>query len=134
IESAGALTDNLYGRKERFVPGIPCESCHGPGKEHVARYALMSSASEIPPPGPNRETAIVNPAKLARERQIEVCALCHAGIGVRSLAPAFSYVPGRPLKDHMEQQRPDPEVRIDVHGNQVALLERSRCSQSSQMT
>jgi len=134
IESAGALTENLYKRKESFVPGISCEICHGPGKEHAARYASTPSASEIPPPGPDAETAIVNPAKLARERQIEVCALCHAGIGVRPLAPAFSYVPGRPLKDHMELQRPDPEGRIDVHGNQVALLERSRCFQSSQMT
>ena len=62
---------------ESFVPGISCESCHGPGKKHPARYASTPSASEIPPPGPNAETAIVNPAKLDAARRDSVCISCH---------------------------------------------------------
>ncbi len=56
-----------------------------------------------------------------------------AGIG-EQLAPAFSYVPGQPLENFIKLQRPDEDARVDVHGNQVALTQRSRCYLSSQMT
>jgi len=48
--------------------------------------------------------------------------------------PAFSYVPGKPLGDYIQRGAPGPDEVVDVHGNQVALLERSRCFQSSNMT
>jgi hypothetical protein len=76
---------------------------------------------------------IVNPAGLPRERQVEVCAQCHGGIG-ESVGPAFSYVPGQPLEDYIRRQRPDASAAVDVHGSQVALTQRSRCYQSSQMS
>lgn len=45
--------------------------------------------------------------------------------------PAFSFVPGKPLSDYFKPL-PVPEVEHpDVHGNQVGLLQRSRCYQSS---
>ena len=77
------------------------------------------------------EKRIVNPAKLSRDRQVDVCAICHAGIGTAPLAPAFSYIPGEPLQDYINLGTPDPNAKIDVHGNQVMLLQRSRCFQSS---
>jgi len=113
---------NRYN-KSGFILGISCEKCHGPGRAHVARSASTRATSA--------EEAIVNPAKLPQGRQLDLCALCHAGIGVAPLAPAFSYIPGKPLQDYIELATPDPNVKIDVHGNQVMLLQRSRCFQSS---
>ena len=64
------------------------------------------------------------------ERQIEVCAQCRGGVG-DLVAPAFSFRPGEQLSLYIKLQSPDPYARIDVHGNQVALLENSRCFQAS---
>ena len=62
-----------------------------------------------------------------------VCAQCHGEIG-ESVGPAFSYVPGQPLENYIRLQRPDANAAVDVHGNQVALAQRSRCYQSPQMS
>jgi hypothetical protein len=116
---------NSYDKSE-FELGISCERCHGPGREHVQFHRAKVHKSTPDP--------IVNPAKLSRERQLDTCAICHGGIGVVPLAPAFSYVPGANLERYIELGRPDPDAPIDVHGNQVALLARSRCFQASLMT
>jgi hypothetical protein len=113
---------NAY-KKAGFVLGISCERCHGPGRDHAARHGSGQSAST--------GEAIVNPAKLSRDRQVDTCAMCHAGIGAAPLAPAFSYIPGEPLQDYINLGTPDPNAKIDVHGNQAMLLERSRCFRSS---
>jgi Cytochrome c554 and c-prime len=118
--------ENFY-RKSGFVLGISCERCHGPGREHVRQKRLAGTSDFA------GKSAMVNPASLTRERQMEICAQCHGGIG-ESLEPAFSYVPGQPLEKYIKLQRPDEDARVDVHGNQVALTQRSRCYQSSQMT
>ena len=68
---------------------------------------------------------IVNPKGLSRERRVDVCAQCHGGLG-EERARAFSFVPGRSLADYVQLLPPDPNAKLDVHGNQVALLERSR--------
>jgi hypothetical protein len=115
---------NRYN-KSNYVLGISCERCHGPGKEHIA-------INQAKPAKPSAQ-AIVNPAKLSRERQIGLCALCHGGLGVAK-APAFSYTAGEDLKSYLQLEVPSPTEVVDVHGNQVALLERSRCFQFSTMT
>lgn len=112
-------------RKSNYVLGISCERCHGPGAEHAA----LNLPKDAKPTG----QAIVNPAKLSRERQIGLCSLCHGGIGVAK-APAFSYVVGKDLADYLQLELPKPDEAVDVHGSQVALLERSRCFKSSTMT
>jgi hypothetical protein len=107
------------------VLGISCQTCHGGGSEHVARQGSWRAALF--------GERIVNPARLSRERQIDACALCHGGVG-EPIAPAFTYVPGRPLAEHVRQPVPPPFEAVDVHGNQVALLGRSPCFQASEMT
>jgi hypothetical protein len=57
----------------------------------------------------------------------------YGGIG-ESVGPAFSYVPGQPLENYIRLQHPDANAAVDVHGNQVALTQRSHCYQNSQMS
>ena len=116
--------ENRYDRTA-FVLGISCEKCHGPGREHVEHYRSNSKSA--------LERDLVNPAKLSRDRQIDLCAWCHAGQG-QQLAPAFSYIPGERLDSYIDLPHPDPSAQVDVHGSQVELLKRSRCFQSSNMT
>ena len=104
--------------------GISCESCHGPGREHVVRRESRL--------GRFRGGRIVDPSDLPRDRQMDGCALCHAGIG-EPLTPPFSYRPGAPIEQHVGLSNDTPD-EPDVHGNQVALLKRSACFRSSDMT
>jgi hypothetical protein len=115
---AGLPPPNQY-KPASLVVGISCERCHGPGREHAQAMRTHKTPE-----------AIVNPAKLPRERQIEVCAQCHAGHG-KSLAAAFSYIPGGPLDHYLQRDQLAPGATVDVHGNQVALLQLSRCFQAS---
>ena len=82
--------------------GIDCQRCHGPGGAHV-RAALAANT-----PREQIRQAIVNPARLSRERQLEVCMQCHLETS-SSLMPneirrynrtIDSYRPGEPLGDY----------------------------------
>jgi hypothetical protein len=106
------------------VLGLTCEKCHTAGRAHVERERSTLHAA-LP-------SAIVNPARLSRQRRIEACALCHGGVG-QPRAASFSYVPGTPLREHL-QIAPAAPNEVDVHGNQVALLARSACFRASEMT
>jgi len=83
--------------------GIGCERCHGDGAEHV-RVAQTAGAKVE-----NIRKAIVNPARLSKDRQMEVCMQCHLETTSLQLphsivkygrAP-FSYQPGEPLANFM---------------------------------
>ncbi len=81
--------------------GIDCQRCHGPGQHHIeAARRKDASPAQI-------RAAIVNPARLAPEREIEVCLQCHLETTSRLLPHSlqrfnrgpFSYIPGQPLAD-----------------------------------
>ena len=85
-----------------------CEKCHGPGSDHAA--------------GP-KAANIINPRKLAYERNIESCGQCHSR-GVSKPSGSFgypwndkdnkSYVVGEPLENYY-QFRPGEWGGIQAH-------------------
>jgi predicted CXXCH cytochrome family protein len=83
--------------------GIDCQRCHGPGSQHV-------QAAQTPGAGLDKiRGAILNPARLSSERQLEVCMQCHLETTssplpnsiVRYDRGPFSYMPGEPLSNFM---------------------------------
>jgi hypothetical protein len=50
--------------------GIDCQRCHGPGGGHVRAAQQGMNPDAV-------RRAIVNPARLSPERQMEVCLQCH---------------------------------------------------------
>jgi hypothetical protein len=120
--------------RQHFVLGISCERCHGAGGEHVRLHSSQTGASAASLAVSNGAAATSEAVKMApigfeRDRQVDICAQCHGGIGA-GLTPALSFKPGEALAPHISLES-DPLARVDVHGNQVALLQKSRCFQSS---
>lgn len=76
ISCHNAYPDHVEGSFNKFdqVPkGIDCERCHGPGQAHVEakrRGELVDVSKEI-------DYSIVNPGKLAYDKQIDLCQRCH---------------------------------------------------------
>src|SRR5437899_2757359 len=52
------------------TPGIACEACHGPGREHVDAMKQRHMAEG--------RKAILNPARLAPADSVDFCGACHA--------------------------------------------------------
>jgi tetratricopeptide (TPR) repeat protein len=82
--------------------GIDCQRCHGPGSAHVDAAQHNRPVVEI-------QKAIVNPARLSADRQLEICMQCHLET-TSFVLPAsiqryergtFSFRPGEPLADFM---------------------------------
>jgi tetratricopeptide (TPR) repeat protein len=80
--------------------GIDCQRCHGPGREHV-QLAAGGDKDKI-------RKAILNPARLSPERQLDICMQCHLettsarlpGSIVRWDRGVFSFRPGEPLGNY----------------------------------
>lgn len=107
------------------VPGIACQKCHGPAADHVRDKLAVPVAS-----APLHGTRPVNPAHLTRARQMDLCSLCHAGVG-RALAPPLSYSAGDTLAKFLEITPAAAHQPIDPHGSQVQTLTQSACYQKS---
>jgi Cytochrome c554 and c-prime len=113
--------------KTNMVLGITCERCHGLGGTHVARNRTKT------PLQPGQSEDIVNPKSLSRARQMDLCALCHAGPGTPK-APSFSFGAGEVLAEYLSIAADAPDTPTDVHGHQVQQLSSSRCFRSTAMT
>lgn len=122
FQQTGSQPSDNYYNQDNFVLGISCERCHGPGSEHVQNHSAISADSSA--------SKTMPPLGLSRDRQIDVCAQCHGGAG-QPIAPAFSFRPGEALAEYVKLAEPTATDRLDVHGNQVNLLARSRCFRSS---
>ena len=114
-------------RKTGMLLGLSCETCHASGREHVERERSLMRLV--------RSSAIVDPAALPRQRQLDQCAMCHGGAVPLATQP-FSHVPGTPVEKQADLSlRAQPLAPVvDVHGDQVGVLARSRCFQQSDMT
>lgn len=111
---------------------IDCERCHGPGQQHAQLARDTSDTAAI-------RAAIVNPARLPPERQLDVCAQCHleptTRFPVHRLVMVgrtpFSFRPGDRLQDHFFVfDYEDPAMHSDEDTeivNQNYLLVRSAC-------
>ncbi len=119
---AQVATDDPYlFDRDSLVYGVSCESCHGPGQRHVEYHKSNPASASA--------QFVINPAKIARERQIDVCSLCHAGGGVKDLhTNAFSFCPGDPLENHLRTKTAEEITVMGPHSNdQFLRLSRSRC-------
>lgn len=127
---------NIFGTD--LPEGIDCQRCHGPGQAHVDAVEDGESDQVI-------RATIVNPARLSRDRQMEVCMQCHLETTSWPLPhsisrfehTAFSYRPGEPLEnyqlafDHKPVTGHDDDFEV-VH--QAYQLRKSACFRKSQMT
>lgn len=124
---------------ENLPEGIGCQRCHGPGQAHVDTVMTAGKTlNEI-------RASIVNPARLGRDRQMEVCMECHLETTSSPLPNAirrydrepFSYRPGEPLSDYEltfdHQSGTGFDDRFEV-AHQAYRLRKSACFRNSQMT
>jgi Tfp pilus assembly protein PilF len=124
---------------DKIPEGIDCQRCHGPGSAHVKAAAMPGAGFEA------IRNAIVNPGRLTRERQMDVCMQCHLETTSAPLphsilkigrAP-FSYRPGEPLADYRlsfdHQAGTGFDDRLEV-AQQAYRLRKSACFMRSEMT
>ncbi len=88
---------------ESLPQGIDCARCHGSGAAHAAAVRQGRTLPEI-------RAAIVNPARLTPDLQMDVCMQCHLettsadlpGSIMKFDRQVFSYRPGQPLGDYIQ--------------------------------
>jgi tetratricopeptide (TPR) repeat protein len=129
---------NGYPRSD-LAEGIDCQRCHGPGSSHV-------EAAKSPAAKPEQiRLAIVNPARLDRDRQLDDCMQCHLETTSLRLPNAirnydralFSYRPGEPLADYEVFFDHAPNAGFDDRfevAHQAYRLRKSACFLQSRMT
>lgn len=123
-----AVADEPHGNRyiaSSLIGGITCEKCHGPGARHVELEKESEASKRL------SAEAIINPKRFSRDRQVDLCALCHNGAKREARTPAFSFIPGQPLDASFGPEPVEESAEPEIHGNQVGLLKRSRCYQSS---
>jgi len=110
----------------QIIYGVDCEKCHGPAAKHV-EFQLQNPKQTV-------GKYIINPAALSRQRNLDLCASCHGG-RLQKLKPSFEFTVGDTLSNYFVPSTagPNPDS-IDVHGNQYALLQKSKCFKMSEMT
>ncbi|HYE73777.1 MAG TPA: tetratricopeptide repeat protein, partial [Blastocatellia bacterium] len=115
---------------EKLPQGIDCQRCHGPGQAHVEAVQQSLPVERI-------RGAIINPARLSTERQLELCMQCHLETTSLKLPASisrfgrgiFSYLPGEPLEKYILHFDRAAENANDEHFEFVSAAYRMRESQ-----
>jgi predicted CXXCH cytochrome family protein len=118
--------------------GIDCQRCHGPGAEHERLARSENADLNLV------RAAIVNPATLPRDRQLELCMECHlstsgsqdSNVSLRFNRETFSYKPGTPLSDYklyFDSAGPEAKDGFEI-ADAAYRLRMSSCFRNSQMT
>ena len=128
--TSGPALEPIEFDRNNIIYGVDCQKCHGPAAKHVEYQAKH----------PEEKTGkyIINPARLSRLQQMDVCALCHSG-NIQKTKPSFEYTAGKNLSDYFTIDKLKDffvnSADVDVHGNQVGLLMASKCFRmSTEMT
>jgi predicted CXXCH cytochrome family protein len=127
-----------HSAKASEPAAIDCQRCHGPGGAHVTAAGSGHATAET------IRRAIVNPARLNRDRQLDVCMQCHLETTSRYVPNAirrydrtpFSYRPGQPLGDYaiyFDHEKSDRDDRFEI-AHAAYRLRKSACFRASQMT
>ncbi len=124
VECHNTWVEHVIGSPNSYRPegamlGVTCESCHGPAGEHVQFHRAH--------PEQKQPQHIANPAKMERERRLEVCTQCHSN-AMRHRTHAFAYRPGQPL-DTFYKTLPTSATEDDRVANQISYLRQSKCFQ-----
>ncbi|MEO5675344.1 MAG: tetratricopeptide repeat protein [Chitinophagales bacterium] len=114
--------------------GIECERCHGPGSIHVEEKMagiVVDISKEI-------DYSIVNPGKLSRDLQVELCQRCHLqGISVLNEGKTFfDFKPGMRLSEVENVFMPRYEGNPDkfIMASHADRMKQSECYRKSSMT
>lgn len=112
--------------RNKIIYGIDCEKCHGPAAAHVQFHSNNQNSAAA--------KYIINPGKLSRARQLDLCTLCHGG-ALSKTKPSFSFQTGDTLSNYFSLREALLNAdNIDVHGNQFGLLALSKCFRMSELT
>ncbi len=128
-EQADAV-DRFSAETPFLEEGIGCERCHGPGSAHIAAY---QEGKEVV-----AESLIVNPARLSRERQQDVCNQCHLEGKVRIPRQGRRFADYRPGESMSETwtvfvgDSPFDDEGRPLFTSHVEQMNSSRCFQGSE--
>lgn len=127
-----ALVPGSLHKFENMPRGIECERCHGPGKlhaEHMLRGDTVDTSKET-------DYTIVNPRKLPRDLQMDLCQRCHLqGVAVLNEDKTFfDFKPGMHLNEVMNVFLPrytDSHEKF-IMASQADRMRLSECFKNSE--
>lgn len=114
--------------------GITCERCHGPGEIHVREKLAGITADTARGP----DYSIVNPRRLSRDQQMDLCQRCHLqGIALLEEGKTFyDFRPGMTLSEVFNVYLPRFTNSHEkfIMASQADRLRLSACYQQSEMS